>query len=247
MCVALAKKITEVEYVCCIDTLECALAAVSLQLLLNDMDYCSGQQVSLGAESTSLTSADRVQSVPLLPIPFINSSLTRVVFQMGVNSQHLRRLINEATPTETNEGEGQEVRSLGKEKMREILQQLSETDSGSRDPKPLIIGARDFNLLQMRGSVGDWRGLEELGARGPRGTPRENFQPCVVVMDHGTENSSVPHCVVNGEWEMTGKHYCLHWVLLPRVYCFTFGVLSVRCVCVCVHIVSYCIKNVCFL
>ena len=65
-----------------------------MQLLLSDTDYCSGQQVALGEGTTSLTSSDRVQSVPLLPIPFVNASLTRVIFQTGIGLQQLREILS---------------------------------------------------------------------------------------------------------------------------------------------------------
>ena len=179
-------------------------------MLLSDSDYCSGQQVNLGVGSTSVASANRVQSVPLLPVPFINSSSTRVILQTGVASERLRQLIKAAHPSESDQGGGEQrggerefARPLSATRIREILQQLLESDTGSttsrEDSKPLMIGARDFNLMQMKGSREEWRCLEEVAARGPQGTPRENFQPSVVVMDESTDNSSVPHCVVNGE------------------------------------------------
>ena len=181
---------------------------------MSDTDYCAGQQVNLGPESTSLTSADRVQSVPLLPIPFVKSSLTRVIFQTGISSERLRRLTknsvveeeekdeDEDEEEEEGRGRGREVaKPIGGARMRQILQQLtgSNTITSSRNLKPIMIGARDFNPQTVKGSTEEWRGLEEVAARGPQGTPHENFQPSVVIMDESTNNSRVPYCVVNGK------------------------------------------------
>ena len=177
---------------------------------MSDTDYCSGQQVNLGLNSTSLTSADRVQSVPLLPIPFVKSSLTRVIFQTGVSSERLCKLTKNYTTEEGEEEEdedeeterGREVaRPIGGARMKQILQQLTESSSNSSSRKinPIIVGARDFNPQTVKGSTEEWRGLEEVAARGPQGTPHENFQPSVVIMNESTDNSRVPHCVVNGE------------------------------------------------
>lgn len=171
-----------------------------VQLLLNDTDYCSGQQVKFGEGMTSATSADRVQSVPLLPIPFVNASLTRVVFQTGIGLQQLQTLLTRNDSALEEERESDEtVRPLGRERMKSLLQQLTNGGSGSHQPKPLIIGARDFNPSQMKGSMDEWRELEEIAAGGPQGTPRENFMPSGVMMNQNTDNSNVPLCVVNGE------------------------------------------------
>ncbi|CAI8014074.1 Trafficking protein particle complex subunit 8 [Geodia barretti] len=179
------------------------------ELLLSDTDYCAGQQVNLGPESTSLTSADRVQSVPLLPIPFVKNSLTRVIFQTGISSERLRKLTENSVveeeekdeeEEEEEEGRGREVaRPIGGARMRQILQQLTESNTitSCRNLKPIMIGARDFNPQTVKGSTEEWRGLEEVAARGPQGTPHENFKPSVVIMDESTDNSRVPHCVVN--------------------------------------------------
>ena len=68
----------------------------------------------------------------------------------------------------------------------------SGTSSG-RNLRPIVIGARDLSPQTVKGTTEEWRGLEEIAARGPQGTPRENFQPSVVVMDENTDNSTVPH------------------------------------------------------
>lgn len=172
-------------------------------MLLSDSDYCSGQQVKLESDSTSLTSADRVQSVPLLPIPFINSSLTRVVLQTGIGVDTLQHLIAQSSKDRVSESnvhesgrEGEEVvNSLDKERMRELLLQIT----NNSNQNTIIVGARDYNPLQIKGTTDEWRRLEEIAARGPRGTPRENFQPSIVIMDDITDNSKMPHCVVNGK------------------------------------------------
>ena len=188
------------------------------QLLLSDTDYCAGQQVNLGPESTSLTSADRVQSVPLLPIPFVKSSLTRVIFQTGISSERLRKLTEnsvveeEEKDEEEEEGRGREVaRPIGGARMRQILQQLTESNTitSGRNLKPIMIGARDFNPQTVKGSTEEWRGLEEVAARGPQGTPHENFKPSVVIMDESTDNSRVPHCVVNGKLYIAEKSFAV--------------------------------------
>lgn len=187
----------------CMHVHVCGLHPV--QLLLNDTDYCSGQQVKFGEDMTSVTSADKVQSVPLLPIPFVSASLTRVVFQTGIGLQQLQRLLTKYDDSvlEEERGSDETVRPLGRERMKELLQQLSDGGSESQQPKPLIIGARDFNPSQMKGSMDEWRELEEIAARGPQGTPRENFMPSGVMMNQNTDNSDIPLCVVNGEWVCT--------------------------------------------
>lgn len=146
-----------------------------------------------------MTSADRVQSVPLLPIPFVNASLTRVVFQTGIGLQQLQKLLTRYDGVEEERGNDETVRPLGGGRMKELLQQLIDGGGGSQQPRPLIIGARDFNPTQMKGSTDEWRELEEIAAGGPQGTPRENFRPSGVMMNQNTDNSDVPLCVVNGE------------------------------------------------
>ena len=197
------------------------------------MDYCSGQQVKLRIGSTSLTSADRVQSVPLLPVPFVNSSLTRVVLQTGINSERLPELLASSSDgpnsgggerEEGREGEGEGggegegMRPLRRERLRTLLQKLLVDASSSQEPKPLIIGARDFEPHQMKGTTAEWRELEEISAGGPRGTPRENFQPSVVVMDQKSDNSHVPHCVMNGE--DAHSHFTVYmYMYRSYIYC----------------------------
>ena len=188
-----------------------------VQLLLNDTDYCSGQQVKFGEDMTSATSADRVQSVPLLPIPFVSASLTRVVFQTGIDLQQLQRLLtryDSVLEEEEERGSDETVRPIGRERMKALLQQLSDGGSDSQQPKPLIIGARDFNPSQMKGSMDEWRELEEIAAGGPQGTPRENFMPSRVMMNQNTDNSDIPLCVVNGECVCAHNNYTLYLVLL---------------------------------
>ena len=151
---------------------------------------------------TSLTSADRVQSVPLLPIPFVNASSTRVILQTGISLQRLQELLSRTETisengSEKEEREDEAVKPLGGLRMKALLHQLS--GGSSQVPKPLIIGARDFNPSQMKGNTDEWRKLEEIAARGPQGTPRENFQPSGIMMNKDTDNSDIPLCVVNGE------------------------------------------------
>ena len=98
------------------------------------------------------------------------------------------------------EGEGKKegVEILSGWRMNTLLQELA-ADSSGQKLKPIIIGARDFNPSQIKGDKKEWRELEVIAARGPQGTPRENFQPSGVMMDQTTDNSHAPLCVVNGE------------------------------------------------
>ena len=68
----------------------------------------------------------------------------------------------------------------------------------------LIIGAQDYDPLRSGASADEWEKLEMRAATGCQGVQRENFIPSTLVMDCTTDNSKMPHCVVNGKF----KKYC---------------------------------------
>ena len=63
----------------------------------------------------------------------------------------------------------------------------------------LIIGAQDYDPLRSGTSAREWEELEMRAATGCQGVLRENFTPSTLVMDPTTDNSKMPHCVVNGK------------------------------------------------
>lgn len=80
-----------------------------------------------------------------------------------------------------------------------LAQQWKHIQQSSGDPSHLIIGAKNYNPSRWKVSNREWNSLEKRAASGPRGVPRENFKPSVLVMDYTTSNSEMPVCVVNGK------------------------------------------------
>ena len=68
-------------------------------------------------------------------------------------------------------------------------------DSSSR----IIIGASDYDPSRSKVSREEWVSLERRAASGLQGVARENFRPSLLVMDHATDNSHTPFCVINGK------------------------------------------------
>ena len=91
-----------------------------------------------------------------------------------------------------------------KDNMKHPLMNISEqfrcSTRGGGDS--LIIGAGDYNPSRCSGSKKEWEALEKRAVAGIRGVIRENFNPSVLVMDHDTDNSHIPLCVVNGKLEL---------------------------------------------
>ena len=63
----------------------------------------------------------------------------------------------------------------------------------------LIIGAQDYDPSRSGASINEWEKLEMRAATGCQGVHRENFTASTLVMDCTTDNSKMPHCVVNGK------------------------------------------------
>ena len=60
-----------------------------LQQLLSSADASVGVQLSLEQNQTSQTCLERIQDVPVLPLPFANPQLTRVTFATGISLESL--------------------------------------------------------------------------------------------------------------------------------------------------------------
>lgn len=76
------------------------------------------------------------------------------------------------------------------------LKHLSESSRGS-----CAVGDHDYQPAEGPETLGvaEWEELEMKAAIGTRGTLHENFRQSIQVMDHDSDNSSMPFTVVNGE------------------------------------------------
>ena len=75
----------------------------SLQQLLSSGEASVGEQLSLEQNRTSQTCLERIQNVPVLPLPFVNPQLTRVTFATGISLQSLE---SESDPQLTKSQQG---------------------------------------------------------------------------------------------------------------------------------------------
>ena len=183
--------------------------------------YSYGEQVTLDTPTTSQSHVNRLQSVPTLPLPIVNSRLTRVTFATKATppfagksllpgSSAKPRASSFNVPADKNVGinnKGSTSKStedlnfnVSGSKFLDLGEYLETVESQSHTLLTnLIIGAQDYDSSRSNASVDEWEELEMRAAIGSQGVPRENFSPSTLVMDHTTDNSKMPHCVINGE------------------------------------------------
>ena len=146
----------------------------------------------------------------MLPLPFVRPQLTRVTFATSVTPESLEQPANlgkespgrhRAASTSSNkdsnilEEEGEIVKQSRSNSGVTIAQHLQSGDSSSH----IIIGASDYDPSRSKVSREEWVSLERRAASGLQGVARENFRPSLLVMDHATDNSHTPFCVINGK------------------------------------------------
>ena len=64
----------------------------------------------------------------------------------------------------------------------------------------LIIGAQGCDPSRSGASINEWEELEMRSTASCQGILHENFTASTLVMDCTTNNSKMPHCVVNGKF-----------------------------------------------
>ena len=163
-----------------------------------------------------------MSQVPRLPVPFIAPQLTRVTFATAVSPESLESPLR-LEPAKvggrftSEDNSKSRSTSFGSDKdsnvlLEEELQKLSSVTIGEHMKKQLhtskntsgsseclIIGASDYDPARLSVSGARWEGLEMRAASGVSGVLHENFTPSTLVVDHSTNNSSMPLCTVNGE------------------------------------------------
>ena len=180
----------------------------SQQQLLNSNHSSVSNQIQLEQQKTVKTCADSVQNLPTLPLPFVRPQLTRVIFATSVSQESLKqpltldgvltgrhRAASGSGIRDSNilaeEGETVKHSSMG----ASIIQHLrSLQHSGD-----CVIGTSDYDPSRLKVPQEEWVSLERNAASGLRGVAMENFKPSLLVMDHTTDNSNTPFCVVNGK------------------------------------------------
>ena len=80
-----------------------------------------------------------------------------------------------------------------------IAQHLRRLQQSGDSSSHIIIGASDYDPSRSKVSREEWVLLERNAASGLQGVARENFRPSLLVMDHTTDNSHTPFCVINGK------------------------------------------------
>ena len=206
--------------VCTCMTLYFSLLSLLQQLLESSDEPSPMDQVDLATQT-------HVDGLPLLPVPFVQSQLTRVTFataptkgnlaqplrlsknsptkprsssfntssQMLVDSNILVEEMN-AKARSTSFNLSPEV-SLSSTSLSQHLKQLESTSGSSSNS--LIIGASDYDPGRGDSGSKQWEELEMKASVGISGVQHENFQPSTLVMDHSTDNTKMPICVVNGK------------------------------------------------
>ena len=64
----------------------------------------------------------------------------------------------------------------------------------------LIIGAQGYDPSRSGASINEWEELEMRSTASCQGVLHEKFTASTLVMDCTTDNSKIPHCVVNGKF-----------------------------------------------
>ena len=198
------------------------------QQLLQHESSSYGDQVTLDTPTTSHSHMERLQDVPTLPLPLVNSRLTRVTFATKATPPPLKgkpllsvgsgNAITLSKPRASSFNVSTTDNNMAKLKNLHANSQSSEdlntaeanfVGIGERLKKietqihtssiNLIIGAQDYDPSRSGANANEWEELEMRAATGCQGVQRENFTPSTLVMDCTTDNSKMPHCVVNGK------------------------------------------------
>ena len=202
-----------------------------IQQLLRTESYSYGEQVTLDTSTTSQSHIDCVQDVPSLPLPLVNSKLTRVTFATratppikgnsplsGTNLSLTKpRASSFNVPTSKDMAKAKSLSSQSTEDLNFTRMNLAglgehlkaiETKNQSSLTN-LIVGAQDYDSSRSGTTAAEWEELEMKAAAGCQGVLHENFTPSTLAMDCTTDNSRMPHCVVNGE--CAWGQYSIQW------------------------------------
>jgi len=133
--------------------------------------------------SSRLSEASSARCLPKLPIPFVNTRLTRVTFLTGASPATLSK------PHPLVDVHSESQPTLGEYLTSKVQQ------------NHLLLGASDYK--HDHNGCGQWEELEVRAAGGLAGSLHENFKPSVLMMDEASDNSDTPVCVVNGESPIT--------------------------------------------
>ena len=188
--------------------------------------YSCSDQVTLDTPTTSQSHVDRLSDVPTLPLPLVKSQLTRVTFAtkatppamgksllpaVNITSFSKPRASSFNVSTDHDFDKSKRLSSQSSEDLNFNLSRAKVTDIGAHlrtiasqsqtSSVNLIVGAQDYDPSRGGASTAEWEELEKKAASGCQGVSRENFAPSTLVMDSTTDNSKMPHCVVNGKEE----------------------------------------------
>ena len=195
----------------------------TLQQLLQLESHSYGKQVTLDMPTTNQSHVERLEGVPTLPLPLVNAKLTQVTFatkatpplmgkslSSGTNfllSKPRASSFNVSTDNDlavdkalsSQSTDDLNIKVLGSN-FTDLSEHLKAVESQSHTSSAnLIIGAQDYDPSKSDASIVEWEELEMQAASGCQGVPRENFSPATLVMNETTDNSRMPHCVVNGQ------------------------------------------------
>ena len=183
-------------------------AFLSSQQLLNSSHPSVTNQIQLEQQKTVKTCADTVQNLPTLPLPFVRPQLTRVIFATSVSQESLKQpLTHDGVLTGRHRaasGSGSKDSNILAEE-GEIVKHSSTGVSITQHLRSLqhsgdsVIGTSDYDPSRLKVPKEQWVSLEKRAASGLRGVAMENFKPSLLVMDHTTDNSNTPFCVINGQ------------------------------------------------
>ena len=199
-----------------------------LQQLLQHESSSYGDQVTLDTPTTCHSHIERLQDVPTLPLPLVNSRLTRVTFATKATPPPLKgksllpgggggNALSLAKPRASSfnvsttdnkhvmnlknlhtNSQSSEDLNTTEANLISIGERLRSIETQSSSMN-LIIGAQDYDPSRSGATANEWEELEMRAATGCEGVQRENFTPSTLVMDCTTDNSKMPNCVVNGE------------------------------------------------
>lgn len=198
-----------------------------IQQLLQHESSSYGDQVTLDTPTTCHSHIDRLQDVPTLPLPLVNSRLTRVTFATKATPPPLKgkpllsggggNVLSLAKPRASSfnvsaadnnvklknlhaNSQSSEDLNTVEANLMGIGERLKSIESQSHTSSMnLIIGAQDYDPSRSGATANEWEELEMRAATGCQGVQRENFTPSTLVMDCTTDNSKMPHCVINGK------------------------------------------------
>ena len=120
---------------------------------------------------------------------------------LGSESPGRDRAASNSSSKDSNilEEEGEVVKRSRSNSGVTIAQHLRRLQQIGDSSSHIIIGASDYDPSRSKVSREEWVLLEKNAASGLQGVARENFRPSLLVMDHTTDNSHTPFCVINGK------------------------------------------------